>query len=112
MNLNAFHRILIAASIAFDVFFTIFCIRKYNRSGDWVQIALAVAASLLTIALVAYLLYFNRKVAALRITLAARAQLCPKCQYDLRGSLESDITTCPECGEPITQAFRREAAAV
>lgn len=111
MNLNGFHRILIAATIAFDLFFTIFCIRKYNRSGDVMQIVLAAVASLLTIGFVAYFLYFNRKVAALRITLAARARLCPKCQYDLRGSLESNIATCPECGDPITEEFRRKASA-
>ncbi len=112
MNLNGFHRILVGASIAFDLFFTVFCIRKYNRTGDVMQIVMAVVTSLLTLGLVFYLVHFNRKVAALRITLAARARLCPRCQYDLRGSLQSNIASCPECGEPITEEFRRQASAV
>jgi hypothetical protein len=112
MALYAFHRILIAAAILFDFVFTVFCIRKFNRNGDVWELAWGIASSVLTVGLVVYLVYFNRKTAALRIALAARDRLCPRCQYDLRGSLSSDITTCPECGEPITEEFRRRAAAL
>ena len=112
MALYAFHRVLIAAAILFDFAFTVFCIRKYNRNGEVIELIWAAVASLLTVAFVAYFVYFTRKTARLRLALAARALLCPRCQYDLRGSLATDAIACPECGEPITSEFRRKAAAV
>ena len=112
MTLFAFHRVLICAAIAFDVFFTLFCIRKYNRYGDPWELVMAFASSLLTIALVAYLIYFNKKVRALRLVMAAHDRLCPQCQYDLQGSLQSSASTCPECGFAITEEFRKHAKQV
>jgi hypothetical protein len=94
MALYAFHRILITAAILFDFVFTVFCIRKYNRSGDAWELVWGLASSLLTLGLVAYLVHFNRKTSRLRLELAARDRLCPRCQYDLRGSLASDIAQC------------------
>jgi len=111
MALYAFHRVLIVFAILFDFAFTVFCIRRYNRSGGALDLVWAALASFITVAFVYYLVLFNRKVNRLRITLAARAVLCPRCEYDLRGSLATDTIACPECGEPITDEFRRKAAA-
>lgn len=112
MALIAFHRILIAAAIAFDGFFTLFCIRKYNRSGDVWELVMGFGSSVLTIGLVVYLIHFNKKVKAIRLFMAARDRLCPQCHYDLQGSLASNATACPECGCEITEQFRREAMKV
>ncbi len=109
MALIVFHRVLIAAAILFDGFFTLFCIRKYNRNGDVWELALGFGSSLLTIGLVAYLIHFNRKVKAIRLVMAAQDRLCPQCRYDLQGSLAANATACPECGCEITDQFRREA---
>jgi hypothetical protein len=113
MALYGFHRILIAAAIFFDFVFTVFCIRKYNGpNGDIKDIIWAGVASAITVGFVGYFIHFTRKTARLRLELAARDRLCPACQYDLRGSLANNILMCPECGEPITDEFRRRAAAV
>jgi hypothetical protein len=112
MALYAFHRVLIAAAIFFDFVFTVFCIRKYNGpNGDIKDLIWALLSSVITVGFVWYFIHFTRKTARLRIELAARDRMCPRCQYDLRGSLASSITMCPECGEPITEEFRRKAAA-
>jgi len=109
MTIVLFHRVLIAAAIAFDGFFTLFCIRKYNRNGDGWELVMGIASSLLTLALVAYLIHFNKKVRSLRIIMAAQDRLCPQCQYDLQGSLASNAKSCPECGCEITEEFRKHA---
>lgn len=48
---------------------------------------------------------------ALRVFLAARDVLCPRCHYNLRGSSSS---ACPECGETIVLAIesRRKVAPI
>jgi hypothetical protein len=33
---------------------------------------------------------------------------CPKCRYDLRGSIPAGRRTCPECGEPIPADMLKE----
>ncbi len=116
MSLLIFHRVLIVASIGFDVFFTLFCVRKYNVTGDAWELVMAGASSLLTVGLIVYLIYFNKKTRAIRLLMAARDRMCPECQYDLRGSLASDAGgpasaagRCPECGWIITDTFRAKA---
>lgn len=32
--------------------------------------------------------------------------LCPKCEYDLRGTIAAGRTECPECGEPVPAELR------
>ncbi len=33
--------------------------------------------------------------------------LCPRCEYNLRGSVQANQPRCPECGNAITDAMER-----
>lgn len=110
MALYSFHRVLICFAIAFDSVFTWYCIRKYNRYGEFSELVFAGLSSIASIGFVIYLVHFNRKVTKLREAMAARDRLCPGCGYDLRGSLSAQTSVCPECGAPISEEFRRRAA--
>ena len=108
MALYNFHRILIAAAILFDFFFSLFCIRKYNLHGDVMDLVYAVGSSAVSIGFIIYLIRFNRKCARMRTSLDNLA--CPHCQYDLRGSLAKGADHCPERGSPISDQLRQKAA--
>ncbi len=66
MALYNFHRVLIAAAILFDFAFTLYSFRRYDITGNVVDIYMGVGSSIVTIALVAYLIYFNYSVRVLR----------------------------------------------
>lgn len=61
-----FHRVLIAVAILFDFGFTFWAIQQYRCSDDVKQLILPVFSLAVTLALVAYLVYFNRTLAVLR----------------------------------------------
>ncbi len=65
MALYHFHRVLIGAAILFDFLFTFYAIRQFNLTGDSMQLWMGIISSIITIGLVAYLVYFNRKLALL-----------------------------------------------
>ena len=62
MSLYYFHRVLIVATIVFDFFFTLWSIRMWRETSEPTYIYLAVGSSILTLAFIAYLVYFNRKL--------------------------------------------------
>ena len=66
MALYNFHRVLITAAILFDFGFTYWAILQYRETDDVKQLVLAVLSSVVTLALVAYLVYFNRTLTVLR----------------------------------------------
>ncbi len=68
MSLYNFHRVLIAAAIAFDFVLTLWAIREYRAAeeGQGVMLLVAIGSSIISIGLVAYLVYFNRNLAMLR----------------------------------------------
>jgi uncharacterized membrane protein len=67
MSLYHFHRVLITAAILFDFFFTFWAIRQYQApDGAAMDLVMAIGSSVVTVALVAYLVYFNRNLAVLR----------------------------------------------
>jgi hypothetical protein len=66
MALYNFHRVLIAASILFDVLFSFWCWGIYQKTDQSVYIVMLVGSTLLTVGLIAYLIHFNRKTRRLR----------------------------------------------
>ncbi len=98
LALNNAHRVLITAAIVFDFFFTFWAIRQYRQSNDVKQLALVVASSAVTLALVAYLVYFNRNLSVLRYSLARR---CAQCGTVLQGLTGSGRGSCPQCGAAV-----------
>jgi hypothetical protein len=66
VSLYNFHRVLITASILFDFFFTWWSLRRYFDTSDVTQLVMAIASTVVTVALVVYLVYFNRNLAVLR----------------------------------------------
>jgi len=77
MSLYNFHRVLIAAAILFDFLFTFWAIREYRFAdeGKTALLLTAIGSSIFTIALIAYLVYFNRNLAVFRHELAERQRL-------------------------------------
>lgn len=72
MALYNFHRVLIAAAILFDFMFTFWAVRQYSLDKEPIQLIMAIGSSILTVGLVAYLVYFNRSLAMVRHVLAGR----------------------------------------
>ncbi len=72
MALYNFHRVLISAAILFDFFFTFWALREYRQTADGMQLAMAIGSSIVTVAMVAYLVYFNRNLAVMRHVLEGR----------------------------------------
>lgn len=66
MALYNFHRVLIAATIFFDLAFSLYCFRKFQETGDWLQLAMLVGAVAILVGFVVYLILFNWKVTLLR----------------------------------------------
>lgn len=66
MALYNFHRVLITAAILFDFFFTFWTVRQYRDTGDAMQLAMAIASTVVTVGLVGYLVYFNRNLTVLK----------------------------------------------
>ena len=65
MSLYHFHRVLIGAAILFDVMFSWYCYRKWHIAGEVLHMMMLVGSSVVTLGMIAYLVYFNRKVAML-----------------------------------------------
>ncbi len=70
MALYYFHRVLIAASILFDAGFSIWCWRMYAKSSQSIYLTMLFGSTLLVLAFAAYLYRFNRKLDAMRSTVA------------------------------------------
>jgi len=70
MSLYNFHRVLIGATILFDLFFTFWAIRQYRLSEESINLVLAIGSSVISMGLVVYLVYFNRNLAMVRHILA------------------------------------------
>lgn len=66
MALYNFHRVLIAAAILFDLGFSLYCYRKWQDGGEPMQLVMLIGSSVVTVGLVAYLVYFNKKLTVLR----------------------------------------------
>lgn len=66
MNLRWFHALLILLSAALAIVFGIWCVVAYQRNGDAAMLASAVAAFMLSLALVFYDSWFLRKTRTLR----------------------------------------------
>ena len=94
-----FHRVLIAAAIGFAFFFTVWAVDQFQQTDNVNQLVLAVASTVVTLALVACLVYFNRNLSVLRHTLASR---CVHCGGLLRSDSSADHADCPNCGEAAT----------
>lgn len=62
MALFHFHRILVAAAILFDVAYTFFSINRWQKLGHTSDLVMAVVSTLITIAFIAYLIRFNKKM--------------------------------------------------
>ncbi len=112
MDLFVFHRILIGTAIAFDIFFTVFCIRKYNITGDGWELLWAALSTIVMLGFVGYMVLFHFKTAKLQ---KLREQMkdavpCPDCGYNLRGTDDPAIGKCPECGQPISETTRQRVA--
>ena len=99
MSLYHFHRVLIGASIIFDFCFTFWTVRAWLKTGDAMQIVLAVGSSILTVALVTYLVYFNRNMAVWRHVMSGN--LCSGCHGDVRAARAQGQARCPQCGRQL-----------
>ena len=72
MALYNFHRVLIAATILFDLGFSLYCFRKWQETGFTSQLIMLIGSTVVTVAIVAYLIYFHKNLTVLRTMLDAR----------------------------------------
>jgi len=105
MALYHFHRVLIAASIVFDVWFSYWCWQAWARTQEGTYIALMIGSTVLVAVMVVYLVYFNRKTRQLRHAVEIT---CDHCSYDLRGTIAAGQGKCPECGAAISDLTVKE----
>lgn len=105
MSLYIFHRVLIAASILFDAWFSIWCWQMYGQTEDSTYIIMLVGSSVLMLSFLVYLIYFNRKTRKLQHAIDVT---CEHCGYDLHGTIRASKDKCPECGHPVSDLVKRE----
>ncbi len=72
MSLYSFHRVLIAAAILFDFGFTFWAVRQYRMDDQMINLVMAIGSSVVTLGLIAYLVYFNRNLAVHRHMISDR----------------------------------------
>ena len=96
MSLYYFHFVLIGATILGDLFFTLFCLQRYRADDNPAMLTMAAVSTIVTVAFVAYMVYFARHLSVVRHQLE-KVQPCPACGYDLRGQ-RGTVRSCPECG--------------
>jgi uncharacterized membrane protein len=104
MALYNFHRVLIAIAIVFDFLFTFWALRQWRLTSDSILLVTAVASSVVTIGLIAYLVYFNRNLSLLRHIVNGQ---CWKCGRDIRSALMAQQQQCPNCGVALAQPAPR-----
>jgi hypothetical protein len=73
MALFQFHRVLISFAIMFDFIFTLWSIRRWNATGENINLIMAVGSSIVTVMLLAYLVYFSKNLNAMRDDMIRRA---------------------------------------
>ena len=66
MALYHFHRFLISFAILFDFGFTLWSYRQWQNDGQMVNLVMAIASSVVSVGLIAYLVYFNRTLSVLQ----------------------------------------------
>jgi len=108
MALYNFHRILIVAAIFFDIAFSFWCWGVYRQTGEGIYLFMLVGTTVITLALIAYLIYFHRKTERLRHAVAG---VCLHCKVDIASALLAGATQCPRCGKEIDEQMRRIAQA-
>lgn len=62
MDLYHFHRVLIASAILFSLGFAVYAYRQSGDLGSGLYLAMAVGSGVISLSLVAYLVYFNKSV--------------------------------------------------
>ena len=84
-------------------FFAIVSILTFDAPGE-----IAFALTLMLVSSPVIVLYFYLHWRHYRSVLAILDMgLCPRCEYNLRGSVQANQPRCPECGNTITEAMER-----
>lgn len=73
MALYQFHRVLIAVAIMFDFIFTLWSVRRWNYTGEQINLIMAIGSSIVTVAFLIYLVYFSKNLNAMRDEMLRRA---------------------------------------
>ena len=73
MALFQFHRVLIAVTVMFDFLLTLWSIRRWNTTGEDTFLYLAIGSSVVSLALLAYLVNFSKNLNAMRDQMIRRA---------------------------------------
>ncbi|MAE67198.1 MAG: hypothetical protein CMJ18_23300 [Phycisphaeraceae bacterium] len=102
MALYNFHRVLIASAILFDFGFSLYCFRRYQITGEGLQLTMLVASSVVTVAMIGYLIHFNKGLVVFQ---RQGALTCGDCGYNLETTMAAGRTACPECGAAIPTGF-------
>ncbi|HAI13986.1 MAG TPA: hypothetical protein DCM28_19940 [Phycisphaerales bacterium] len=59
----ALHQLIIGIALALDFVFMLWAIRRYTQTGENMLLCGAIGSTFLTVTLVSYLVYFNRRIA-------------------------------------------------
>jgi hypothetical protein len=62
MDLYHFHRVLIASAILFFLGFAVYAYRQSGDLGSGLYLAMAVGSGVISLSLIAYLVYFNMSI--------------------------------------------------
>lgn len=71
----ALHQLIMATALALDFIFMFWALRRYTQTGENMLLCGAIVSTFLTITLVSYLVYFNRRIALINHLCSTR---CPQ----------------------------------
>ena len=73
----ALHQIIVATALILDFLFAFWALRRFANTGDNVLLCGAIGSAFITVTLVSYLVYFNRRLALINHLCSTRCNQTP-----------------------------------
>jgi len=77
MTAFALHQLIVAIALILDLMFVFWALRRFADTGENILLYGALASAFITVTLVSYLVYFNRRIALINHLCSTRCSQTP-----------------------------------